>query len=83
MRRSVKARRTTTPPLMSHEERQALIRQPFACEQRGGCCERTTWVPGRSWGGCTIRQPSLSHYTGFDESYLRYGVADDPRQGEL
>ena len=83
MRRSVKVRRTPTLPLMSHEERQAIIRQPFACEMRGGCCERTTRVPGRSWGGCAINRELPSRYTGFDESYLRYSEADDPRQGEL
>ena len=71
---------------MTHNERQSLIRQPFRCELPGGCCEvanhRNTVVKGRSWGGPKNMAGIGSGLDRFDESYLRYGVADDPRQGE-
>ena len=72
-------------PSLHHEDRQALIRQPFACELPGGCCEaknpRNNIGCGRTWGGPNKRPgPSFDLQ---DESYLRYGANDDPRQGEL
>ena len=62
------------PPLMSHKDRQRLIRSPF----------RTQRIPGKSWGGVLISDavpvsgqraydPSYTE----DESYLRYGKGDD------
>ena len=72
---------------MTHEQRQALINAPFACEKPGGCCEvithRNTVIKGRTWGGPKNMAGIGSALDRFDESYLRYGVTDDPRQGEL
>lgn len=63
-----------SPPLMSHEARQRLIRQPF----------QTQRIPGKSWAGVLISDavPMSGHrmfdasYTE-DESYIRYGRRDD------
>ena len=71
---------------MTHEERQALIRKPFSCELPGGCCEtanhRNTVVKGRTWGGPKNMAGIGSVLDSFDESFIRYGVADDPRHVE-
>ena len=38
--------RKPAPPVMSHEDRQRLIREPFMAQH----------LPGHSWGGVQIRQ---------------------------
>ena len=69
----------TCAPLLNHEARQHLIRQPFQSRR----------IPGKSWAGVLISEtvPSAgrrafdpsSHE---DESYLRYGGHDDDTLGD-
>ena len=62
-------------PLMSHEERRKLIERPFM----------SRYIPGKSWAGINTGNagsvPVEGHRTWQvspqDESYLRYGKADD------
>jgi hypothetical protein len=84
-----KTRGALPRPRLTHEERQTLIHQPFACERPGGCCETTgylnTVIKGRTWGGYQQagHGPTGRFGVMWDESYLRYGKTDDPRQGDL
>jgi hypothetical protein len=62
------------PPLMSHQDRQALIRRPFLTQR----------IPGKSWAGVLISdsvpvggQRAYDPAYNEDESYLRYGRSDD------
>ena len=68
------------PRLMSHDERQKLIRRPFM----------SRYVPGKSWAGVNTGNagsvPVEGHrtwtVTAADESYILYGKSDNPAQGD-
>lgn len=68
------------PVLMSREERLKLIRAPF----------QSQIVTAKSWGGVNVGNagcvPTEGHRTwqlsAADESYLRYGKADDDSQSD-
>lgn len=74
MTQEVSARKGSGAPLMSHTERQALIRRPFKFEI----------IQPRTWGGVLIADERRGPGPGYgeDESYLRYGRSDDPGQGD-
>lgn len=62
------------PPLMSHEQRQALIRRPFLSQH----------IPGKSWAGVLIPdsvpvdgQRAFDPDWVEDESYIRYGRSEN------
>ena len=59
------------PVLMSHNDRQRLIYQPF----------QTQRIPGKSWAGVLISDPVIYRERRLsyseDENYIRYGKDDE------